>query len=124
MKMKTEGIAELKELDRVIPEGAAIKKECDVLREEKKELEILLSGKHVVQKRYLSISKSKQEAILKQHYNCESAEIDKITVGTSRTTPTVYPSSLGHALLLDTEITIRTDTLLYDTTKDKSVESV
>jgi aspartate oxidase len=40
--MKTEGIAEIKELDRVIHECAAIKRERDKLREIKEDLEMEL----------------------------------------------------------------------------------
>jgi hypothetical protein len=126
--MKTEGIAEIKELDRVIHECAAIKRERDKLREIKEDLEMELQKREntkpyldeVIKERDTlrvllqrlghedlrtrTIDKCDLEEAIKQFYKYEAVQIEKVCVGSPDTATYVYPQKADPRLLLKVDI--------------------
>jgi hypothetical protein len=128
IKMETEGIVELKELDRVIQECAAIKRERDKLREIKEDFEMELQ-KRADSKSYLdevikerdalrvllqrlgyadirtrTMDKGDLEKAIRQFYKYEAVQIEKVCVGSPDTASYVYSQKADPRLLLKVDI--------------------
>jgi hypothetical protein len=100
-----EGIAELKELDRIVQEYAAIKRERDELLEIKEDLEGELQKiEDIVDIRTRTIDKSDLEKALKQFYKYEAVQIEKVCVGSPDTATYMYPQKADPRLLLTVDI--------------------
>lgn len=120
-----EGIAELKELDRIIQEHAAIKNDYDELLKDKERLERGLQKREhkepyleevikerdrlrdilykTTQEERVTIGKTELETIIKQHFNYAEVKIEKVCAGSNIATY-VYPPAHNMPLLFKMDL--------------------